>query len=526
MIRPLARSLVALSLFAGGLSAQAPAQSPRLVVLIAIDQMRGDYLERFGSQLTGGLARLSRGGAWYTNAHHDHAITETAPGHATLLSGRFPRSTGITMNRIGVEDPSMPLLAAGMGTGASPKRFNGTTVVDWVRARDAGSRALSVSSKDRAAILPAGKSKANVFWYSPDGRFVTSKYYGDDLPEWVNAFNARELPAKYTSKAWTLLLPEASYPEPDTVALEGNGVANTFPHQLGDDSLNASSLIRGTPFIDEVTLQFALDGIKSLKLGAGQATDVLSISLSGTDYVGHRYGPDSREIHDQILRVDRYLGTFLDSLYKLRDSSKVVIAFSGDHGAGSMPELKQNLTPKPTRVVLNSAFPAVLSAMRAAKVDSNAIDLDVQIISADRAMFKKANANADSVLDVFAKAIREIPGIARVDWFKKILADTATDPIARRWSHQFQPDAPIDLVITLTPYSLWRGNISSHGSPYDYDSNVPLVFYGPGVQPGKHGEFVRTVDLAPTLAALAGVKPTEKIDGVVLTNAFSSAVSP
>ena len=157
--------------------AQAQAQArharPSLVVLITIDQLRGDYLDRFGSQLTGGLARLVRGGAWFTNAHHDHAITETAPGHATLLSGRFPRSTGITANRAGVFDTGARVLDTPDQPGASPRQFRGTTLVDWLRARDAGSRAFSVSMKDRGAILPIGRLREQVYWYVPTGRSVS-----------------------------------------------------------------------------------------------------------------------------------------------------------------------------------------------------------------------------------------------------------------------------------------------------------------------------------------------------------------
>jgi predicted AlkP superfamily pyrophosphatase or phosphodiesterase len=528
-MRPFLRhSLAILAAGAPAAMAQVPAapHAPSLVVLITVDQMRGDYLSRFATQYTGGLARLSRGGAWYTNAHHDHAITETAPGHATLLAGRFPRSTGISVNRAGVEDSTMPLIAQGLGPGASPARFTGTTLVDWIRTREPGSRALSVSSKDRGAILPIGKSKADVYWYSPDGLFITSKYYRTELPDWVNRFNARRMPESYAGKSWTLLLPESAYPEPDSVPIEGNGVNFMFPHLLPADPLDAASAIRGTPFIDPVILAFALHGVQSMSLGKGPQTDVLAVSLSGTDYVGHRYGPDSREMHDQMLRLDRALGAFLDSLYKLRDSSTITIALTGDHGAGTIPELKADVTPTPTRVTYGTTLSAMRDGLRKAKVDTSAIDIDVQIVSADRAMFQKANVNADSVLTVFAASVRALPGVARVDWFKALLADTATDPIARRWSHQFPSNAPIDLLVTLTPYSLWRGNIASHGSPYDYDSNVPIVFYGAGVLPGKHAEFVRTVDIAPTLAQLAGVSPTERLDGVVLQGAVRAAPMP
>lgn len=494
---------------------------PSLVVLISIDQMRADYLDRFGAQLTGGLARLARGGARYTNAHHDHAITETAPGHATLLAGRFPRSTGITMNRVGVDDDSATLVAGDIGPGASPKRFTGTTLVDWLAASDPRSRALSVSAKDRAAILPVGRSKSNVYWYSVNGHFTTSRYYRDTLPTWVNAFNARHMPMRYAGKTWKLLLPDSAYHEKDSVEVEGNGTYFQFPHDFPDDSVATANVVRGTPFIDDITLAFALHGVKAMALGTGPQTDVLSISLSGTDYIGHRYGPDSRETHDQILRVDRAIGSFLDSLYRMRDSARITIALTGDHGVATIPELaSSSVTPPATRVTLWSAWPPIRDGLVAAKVDTMALDIDVQIVTLNRAAFASAGVNADSVLAVFAAAARKLPGVRRVDRFKDLLADTATDSIARRWSHQFPANAPIDLVVTLHPGSTWRGNIASHGSPYDYDSNVPLIFYGAGVQPGKHGEFVRTVDLAPTLAALVGVKPLEPLDGVVLQSAI------
>jgi predicted AlkP superfamily pyrophosphatase or phosphodiesterase len=505
------------------LAAQAgvPAAHPRLVVLITIDQFRADYLERFAPQLQGGLGRLMRGGAWFTNAHQDHAITETAPGHATLLAGRFPRSTGIMMNRVGVDDDSSPLIAGGVGPGASPRRFNGTTVADWLVASDARARVLSVSTKDRAAILPVGKSRSQVYWYSPDGRFTTSRYYRDTLPTWVAAFNNRHLPQTYAGREWGLILPDSAYHEPDSVAVEGNGQNVVFPHVLPDDPIAAVSIVRGTPFIDDITLAFALHGVESLRLGAGPQTDLLAISLSGTDYIGHRYGPDSREIHDQVVRVDRAIGGFLDSLYRVRDSSRVTIVLTADHGIGTMPELAPaSMQPAPTRVSIAAPIAALHARLLAMHVDTNAVDIDQQIILLDRPAFKKAGVNADSVLDAFAAAIRAVPGVARVDHFRALLADTLSDPVARRWGHQFPAGAPIELVVTLTPLSLWSGSIASHGSPYDFDSHVPLIFYGAGVRPGRRSEFVRTVDLAPTLAALAGVKPLEPLDGVVLQAAI------
>ncbi len=495
---------------------------PSLLVLITIDQMRGDYLERFAPQLTGGLARLMRGGAWYTNAHHDHAITETAPGHATLLSGRFPRSTGIMMNAIGVEDPTAPLLAGAYGDGASPKRFVGTTLTDWLRADQSRSRTLSVSMKDRGAILPVGRSKSDVFWYSADGRFTTSSYYGNALPRWVNAFNDRQLPAGYAGKAWTLLLPDSAYAEPDSTIGEGFSDVR-FPHTLPDDVVDAQSLVRATPFMDDLVVAFALDGLQSLALGKGSQTDLLSVSLSATDVIGHRYGPDSREIHDQVLRVDRAIGRFLDSLYVLRDSARVTVVLTGDHGVGTIPELarERGVLPPPVRASLGSLVGPLRARLRAARVDTFAIELDQQLVIVDRAAFKKSKVDVDALLDTIARDIRALPGVQRVDRFRALLADTLHDAVARRWAHQFPATVPVELIVTLTPSSSWGGNVASHGSPYDYDSNVPLIFYGAGIAPGRHGDFVRMVDLAPTLAALARVKPRETLDGVVLKGALA-----
>jgi predicted AlkP superfamily pyrophosphatase or phosphodiesterase len=501
--------------------AQAAPRKPALVVLVTIDQFRGDYLERFGPQLTGGIARLMRGGAVFTNAHHDHAITETAPGHATLLAGRFPRSTGIMMNAIGVADSSAPLLAGGYGTGASPTRFHGTTLADWLRSANPQTRVLSVSMKDRAAILPIGRSRSDVYWYSPDGRFLTSKYYRDSLPAWVNEFNDRGMSQTYGGKKWTLLLPESAYPEPDSVPAESDGEGFTFPHPLPADGFEAASLVRATPFIDDLVVSFALDGVSKLKLGTGPGTDLLAVSLSATDVIGHRFGPDSREIHDQVLRVDRAVGTLLDSLFKLRDSTTITIAFSADHGVGTIPELAPaTMQPRPQRVKLAPALTAVRSGMAAAKLDSLSIDVDGNLVFIDRKAFKAAKVNADSTLDALAAQLLKMPGVARVDRFTKLLADSLRDPVARRWAHQFPPAAQIELIVTLTPLSIFGGNVAAHASGYDYDSHVPLIFYGDGVKPGRVTEFVRTVDLAPTLAAIAGVKPSEKLDGVVLKQAL------
>ena len=530
MMRPL-RSFLLIACLCGAACARAQsdpragtngAPPPSLIVLITVDQFRGDYLDRFGSQLQGGLARLAHDGAWFTNAHHDHAITETAPGHATLLSGRFPRSTGIMANRIGVEDAAAPVLAGTALLGASPQRFQGTTLVDWLRSRDSRSRSLSVSMKDRGAILPAGRSKTEVYWYYPDGRFTTSRYYSDSLPSWVSRFNARRLPQSFAGKAWTLLLPDSAYKERDSVSVEMGGANFTFPHRMPADSQQAASQFRVTPWMDEVTLALALEGVRALGLGESGGTDVLAVSLSATDLIGHSYGPDSREMHDNMLRLDRNLEVFFDSLFKLRGASRIAIAITGDHGVATVPELvPPSVKPTPLRVDPVPLETLLRRLLAAARIDSSLVEMDRQIVLADRTRLGNRLPGLDSVLAAFAVQARAMPGVARVDRLQDLYrGDTINDAIARRWAHQCPRESNVQLVITLTPFSIFTGIVATHGSPYDYDSNVPIIFLGPWFAPGRYREFARTVDIAPTLAAAAGATPTERIDGVVLRRAL------
>ena len=251
-------------------------------------------------------------------------------------------------------------------------------------------------------------------------------------------------------------------------------------------------------------------------------TDVLAVSLSATDLIGHGYGPDSKEMHDDILRLDRSLGVFLDSLFKLRDSSHVAIVLTGDHGVGTIPELAAaSVRPMPERVDALALAATLRGLAAAAKLDSNFVDLDRQTVLANRSALKARTAGLDSVLAKFALQTRTLPGISRVDRFQDLLrGDTINDPITRRWVHQFPAQANVEMVITLTPLSIFSGLVATHGSPYDYDSHVPMIFVGPWFLPGRYPEFVRTVDLAPTLAEIAGVKPGERIDGVVLRHAL------
>jgi predicted AlkP superfamily pyrophosphatase or phosphodiesterase len=508
-----------------GTAASAVAQpTPTLVVFITIDQLRGDYFTRFGRQFTGGLHRFDVAGAHFTNAFQDHANTETAPGHASTMSGRFPVHTGIAANTAGVNDPASPLIGS-TDPGASPFRFRGTTLLDWMKQHDGSTRFLSVSRKDRAAILPIGKSKGDVYWYASNGTFTQSHYYGTALPDWVKAFNDARHPAAYAGWKWTPLLPDSMYAEPDSVPVESLGQQYVFPHLIADEPTLAAGTLANFPVMDELTLRFALDGLRQLQLGANpKRTDLLNISLSTTDAVGHRYGPDSKELHDQLLRVDRYLGAFIDSLFAIRDSTRVILTLTGDHGMSPFPNGLSTVTPNPgaRTVDVSPPFNAMLVRLAALGVDTNQVAMaEGGLMIGDTASFVKAKLSVDSVARALAADIRAVAGVHRVDMLSDLVhADTVRDVIAMRWLHMFTPGGAMRFVTTLDRFNYQAGvRYATHGSPWDQDAWVPVIFWGAPFAAGKYDRRARVVDMAPTLADVLGITPMEKVDGVVLRQA-------
>jgi len=498
----------------------------RLVVHLSIDQLRPEYLEVFRPHFSAGFARLLAGGAYFPNGFQDHGITETAPGHSTMMSGRFPRSTGIVANDAGVLDPEFPLIGA-PGDPASPFRFRGTVLGDWLRFRDPRSRLVSLSRKDRSAILPIGRAKGEAYWYAPrSGIFTTSRWYADTLPAWLQRFNARRLPQSYAGTAWNLLLPESSYPERDSVAIETGGRNFTFPHRLPPDTARAVAALVDYPMMDEITLQLSLEALRVRELGADTSrTDFLAISLSTTDAVGHRYGPDSRELHDHMVRLDRYLGTFLDSLYRLRDSSTIVFSLTSDHGVAPYPDtalVTRYRSVPGGRVVPLPLVRALYESLRAAGVDARGTLWDQGVLYLDPVYFRRAGVNRDSVARAFARDIARLNGVMRADVYSDLVKrGPARDAISRRWLQMFPDDLPVAVVVTLKPYwYLGTTRDASHGTPHDYDARVPVMFYGAGIKPGRHEAMVRVVDIAPTLASLLELRPMERLDGRALRQAL------
>lgn len=525
-----ATTVLCASAFAQPVARPAGTAKPALVVFITVDQMRADYFNRFEKQLTGGLKRLRTGGAFFVNGFQDHAITETAPGHAATMSGRFPVHTGIVMNSQGVNGVSDGQVIGGRETEtASPARFKGTVLTDWMRTADPATKWLSVSRKDRGAILPLGKNKGNVYWYGGSGDFTSSTYYMDTLPGWVKEFNAKKIPQSYAGKMWSLLKPPSEYVEPDSVGIEANaaGFDYTFPHAFPTDPARTAAAFPNYPAMDEHTMRFALQGVRTLQLGADpNRTDMLAVSFSTTDAVGHRWGPDSRELHDQILRLDQTIGELLDSLEAMRGVGKIVVALTGDHGMSPFPTIKSPNYPngEAKRVSIDLPWRAFVQRLGDNGIDTSAVVMEenmVVVVKPDA--FGYGPRSADSQLGELGKDLLRMQGVMRVDFMKDMAkADTVKDAVARRWLHMVQPNSNVRMVVTLTPYSYWLSTTyAAHGSVHDNDANVPVLFWGAGVALGQFMDTVRVVDMAPTLAAILGIKPTEMLDGRVLTQAIA-----
>jgi len=520
--RLLMRCLPALPLLlaAAPVAAQS-AVRPTLEVLIVVDQMRPDYFDRYGTEFTGGLARFLRTGVVFANGFQDHALTETAPGHSTLLSGRPPASTGIFANDLGVIDSATVLLPASatslrLWPGSSPRRFRGTGLYDWLRARDSATRVLAVSRKDRAAILPVGRARGSVFWYAA-GVFTTSSWYGDSVPSWLYAWNMRGGPAALAGKEWGLFRDPATYTEPDSMPFENSEFGEqdfTFPHRLPADTARLLLKLRDYPWMDSLILDVALEGVRRTGVGRREGTDLLVVSLSSTDAIGHDYGPDSRELHDQLLRLDHWLGWFLDSLAVLVPREGTVFALTADHGVQSFPEL----AGKAGRVSFKAMAQRISQEYLSRYGIPIGVTWDLGLITADIAALRAREVNVDSLADALAREARTMPGVERVFTPRLLARAPAGDETARLWRRTIPPQQGWLIAATSRPGWIWvdAPGWTEHGTTQRVDMHVPIIFMGPGLAPRRISRKVTTEDIGPTFAALAGVRPTEPVSGRVL----------
>ena len=495
--------------------------TPKLVVLLTVDQLRFDYLDRFRPMFNGGLKRLLDEGALFTNAHYEHADTSTCPGHATLATGVHPSRSGIISN--GWYDRKSD---GGMYCvydrkyEISPKNLLVTALPDWLREDDRSSRAFSVSAKDRAAVMLGGKRPEGVFWYakSSDG-MVSSQYYKADDRKWVKEFNEQDWLRRYFGKPWTpLTVSEGLLERAGVRDLNYGDFNRSFPHVVGKAEVTPSdsfySSLYNTPLIDTFIAEFVYELLKQEELGKSDSTDYLGISFSALDTVGHSHGPNSREVVDTVLRLDQIFGKLLQVLHS-QTGGRVVVALTSDHGVQPLPEYGHKHGEQGHR---QDAVDVACLQAAGAKVSSEFGVGDLFI--ADFYLNYELLRELDIPMRELSYALRrEVEKCRMVDrlWTRAELAAEGDLEIPRlaQFQKSFHPDRSADYMPQLKEnhlHTLDRG--TGHGSPYAYDSHVPILFWGAIVpSSARISERVSNVDVAPTLAAFAGISVPSDRDG-------------
>ncbi len=506
--------LAALAVFS---IAAAAAPKPKLVLAIVIDQFRYDYLLRFRADYHGGLDRLLSRGAVFADAHYPQAATVTAVGHSTFLTGAPPAMSGIIANSwydresaamvTSVSDPRTTLVgAAGAHPGSSPRRLLVSTVGDELKMSGSDSRVISVSIKDRSAILPGGHMADGAYWYDePAHSWVTSTYYRDTLPDWVQRINAAHPASRYAGARW--------------LPVDGPSAAKPFCSMAPESGVRRCGSLEASPFGNEMIEEFAERAIEAENLGRHPGADILTVSFSSNDYVGHAVGPDDPAVRDISIRTDRLIGKLLDQAERRAGAGNVLVVLTGDHGVSPVPEVNQarrmpggRLNEKEFLAHLNNALSRrfgpgqwlvpgtapVMPYLNLELVDSHKLDrAEVERVAAD--------------------AARAEPHIARVYTRAQLLAGEAgPDAIAHAAALSFFGPRYGDLLVLPEPYYLFEATGTSHGTPYDYDNHVPVIFAGPGVKPGTYTERILVNDIAPTLAQILGVEAPAGSIGRVL----------
>ena len=493
---------------------------PKLIVAILVDQLRYDYLERFNSQFTSNGFRLFMDhGAFMTFAHYNYVPTVTGPGHASFLSGSTPMMHGIIANEwfdrksgkvVGcVEDQSVDGVGATHGTGrASPRNFGGGSFADelWLRFH---SKVIGISMKDRAAILPAGKKPAGAFWFqSKTGNFITSSYYMDDLPAWVVEFNHRKRAKDFLGQTWERLLGNECYDEKDDEPWEEplKGEKEPVFNHVVKSSKDGFENLGPSPFSNQLLVEFAEAAIKGENLGRSGRPDLLSVSFSAVDAVGHKFGPYSQEVHDVVLRLDRQLSEFFSHLDSQIGLSNVVMALTADHGVAPVPEYATSRGLHGARLD-EREFLADLQDHLSDEFGSGRYFLSSKMYSGnlylnDRVLEKK-HLNLDAVAAVirdFALASGKFQACYSRE---QILDGRANGPLGQLVTNGYNAERGGDIVLLEKPYSIpGTGKTgATHGSAYSYDTHVPVLFYGTPFAVGRFSDEFSITDIVPTLCA-------------------------
>jgi predicted AlkP superfamily pyrophosphatase or phosphodiesterase len=499
---------------------------PKLVVVIVIDQFRGDYLERYRDQFgDAGFRFLIDHGAYFPNCNYNYANTRTAPGHSTLFTGAYSNGHGIAANEwwdqkkkrmvTSVEDDATKLVGVpGDKTGASPHNLLADTLGDELKLATQGkSRVFGVSLKDRAAVLPAGFAGDAAYWIDPKtGAWVTSTYYRDDLPKWTQDFNSSR-PAKYWDREWK----------------DAQGtVLRSTAHRKAKDGEDASfyEVVGSTALANEYEFEFAKELMVYEKLGQGSATDLLSISLSPNDILGHQVGPDSPEMQQMALDLDRQLADFLNFLGHQIGLANVWIALSADHGVSSLPDAVKKLRI-PSANLNTGKIEADINQALATKYSpghqASYVKLDYPLAWLDQDIFTAAHVREHDAEVAVGEAMKQT---GMRDYYTKsqLAAGAAPNtPLGRKYLNSYSPEGSWYVMGVPDIYTVGPGKGTDHTSPYNYDTHVPLAFYGLPFQPGTYRTNTEPVDLAPTLASLLGINAPTHAVGRVLTEALAPA---
>ncbi len=508
-----------LSIALAAVSLPCPAQQtnkPKLVLGIVVDQFRYDYLTRFRTGYNGGIDRLLRRGAVFTNARYEHYPTVTAIGHATFMTGATPSLSGIVGNDwfdrqsgkkvTSTTDDSVQLLGA-QGAGQSPRNLLASTVGDELKmAREGKPRVIGISLKDRAAILPAGHMADGAYWFSSRaGSFVSSTFYFAELPQWVSDFNNARPADKYANAEWKPVEPNADYP----------AFSKTMPSPAGPKLYGA---LAASPYGNELVEALAERAIEAERLGQRGQTDLLTVSFSSNDYVGHDSGPHSAEVRDMALRVDRLIGRLMDFADRKVGPGNTLVILIGDHGVAPLPELAQKWKMPGGRLPGKAVQDAIEGALKEKFGDGKwIIATGGAATYFNRDLIRSRKLSEAEVQNVAAEAASRVPHVFRVYTREQLLNGGGMDDrVTRRVVNGIYPSRVGDLMVLNEAYWIDSAKGATHGAVFDYDAHVPVIFMGPGVKPGRYHKNIMPNDIAPTLATMLDVETPSGSVGRVL----------
>ena len=513
---------------------------PKLILVLSIDQMRFDYLTRFGPLYKGGLRQLLDQGAVFSNARLRHAITDTGPGYAVIMTGRHPSHTGIVSDYwydavqkkvdFLVEDPMQSALG-GQGGSYSPSNLLGNTLGDTLKEQSSRSRVVSVSLKERGAILLAGHRGDAAYWYEPaKGEFVTSTYFMKEAPAWLEQWNRQRFPDRYAGIEWTRLLPDKylyqKYAGEDAVDGEWDRRDIRFPHSIRSKppEYRFYDDFRRTPFADEMTLNVALEALKAHQLGTDDATDILAVALGATDIIGHTYGTDSQELMDHMIRLDVWLQKFFNEIDHSIGLSDTLVVLTSNHGVLPLVEVLQAKGIDARRASpadLKAAAEHALSA-RFPAIKTLIAHYDAPNFYLDEAAIEKHHLSLETVESTLVSALMSTGLVEAVYTRTQLMSEKkSSDLYLGLYRNSFYPARSPHLLVRLKKYIYLNDRIggTGHGSPYDYDRHVPIIFMGPDIKKGQFQRACGPEDIAPTLAYWLGLDYPKEQDSRLLLEA-------